>query len=189
MPLLALVVVLLIPFAVIALMPLILIQRFRLGRARRLARPWIANVNVIAMSLSVAFFLVTAALTSVWAAGALTAALAGLSLGCVLGMIGLRLSRWEPGPRTLYYTPNQWLVLAMTLTVAARVLYGFWRSWMWWAGNSSAESLLAAFGIAGSLGAAAVVLGYYLVYSIGVRRRIRLHARSTHPRASAIPAR
>ena len=42
--------VLLLPLAVVALMPLILLQRYRAGSARRLARPWIASLNLVLMS-------------------------------------------------------------------------------------------------------------------------------------------
>ena len=173
MPLVALVLVLLIPLAVIALMPLVLIQRFRHGRARRLVRPWAATLNVVAMLFSVAFFLTVAAVTNLWADRAFASALIGLALGGALGVIGLRLSRWESGPRSLHYTPNQWLVLAITLTVATRVVYGMWRGWAWWAESGRTQSLTDALGVAGTLGAGAIVLGYYLAYSIGVRRRIR----------------
>jgi len=35
--------------------------------------------------------------------------------------------------------------------------------------------LVASFGVAGSLAAGAVVLGYYLSYWLGIRRRLRRH--------------
>ena len=38
------------------------------------------------------------------------------------------------------------------------------------------ESWFVAAGVAGSMAAGAVVLGYYLTYWIGVRRRYRRHA-------------
>jgi hypothetical protein len=57
--------------------------------------------------------------------------------------------------------------------VTARVLYGFWRSWHAW--SEGLHSWTAAFGVAGSMGAGAVVLGYYLAYWIGVRRRLKRH--------------
>jgi hypothetical protein len=96
-----------------------------------------------------------------------------VAIGAALGFIGVRLTRWESGLRSLHYTPNQWLVLAITLIVAARVVYGMWRGWTWWGTGGNAGSFADAFGIAGTLGAGAVVLGYYLAYSVGVRRRIR----------------
>jgi hypothetical protein len=48
-----------------------------------------------------------------------------------------------------------------------------WRGWMWWADSGSTQSFTDAFGVAGTLAAAAIVLGYYLAYGVGVRRRIR----------------
>jgi hypothetical protein len=170
-PLLALA-LLLLPLMAIALMPLMLIQRYRAGTARRLARPWVATLNVAAMIFSVSFFLVASAVTTAWIPNAFSSALLGLALGCVLGVIGLWLSRWEATPRALHYTPNRWLVLAITLVVTARVLYGFWRGWASLRSGADETSLVAAFGVAGSLAAGATVLGYYLAYGIGVRRRI-----------------
>ena len=127
MPLLLL--VLLLPVIVIALMPVILLQRYRLGTTRRLARPWAANLTLGAMVFSAAFFLVTAALTTVWVAGVFRFAVYGLMVGSGLGVLGIWLTRWEPAARTLHYTPNRWLVLIVTLLVSARVVYGMWRSW------------------------------------------------------------
>jgi hypothetical protein len=164
---------LLVPVVVIALMPLILLQRYRAGTARRLARPWVATLQVVAVVVSAAFFLVTAAITSIWVPAALRSAGAGLAGGIVLGLAGLLLTRWEATPRSLHYTPNRWLVLVVTMVVSARVLYGFWRGWMTVQSAAGAGSFIDGFGIAGSLGAGATVLGYYLGYGIGLRLRIR----------------
>lgn len=172
MPLLALPLLLVLPLVVIALMPLILAQRYRAGSARRLARPWFATLNVALMTLSTAVFLVAAAVTNVWVAKALVSALAGLGLGVVLGVLGLALTRWEDTPRTLHYTPNRWLVLAITLIVAARVVYGLWRGWLSIEAAPGAPGFVAAFGVAGSLGAGATVIGYYLAFGVGLRWRI-----------------
>ena len=153
-------------------MPLMLIQRYRVGTARRLARPWVATFNVFAMTFSSLFFLFASAVTTAWVPNAFTSALAGMAVGGVLGVIGLWTSRWESTPRALHYTPNRWLVLAVTLVVTARVLYGFWRGWMAFQSAADQTSFIAAFGVAGSLAAGATVLGYYLVYAIGLRLRI-----------------
>ena len=48
---------LLVPLIVIALMPVMLIQRYRAGKARRLARPWVATLNLAVMAFSAVFFL------------------------------------------------------------------------------------------------------------------------------------
>lgn len=179
MPLLLLFIPFLLVLAVLVLMPLSLIQRYRMGTARRTARGWLATANVVAMSLSAVLFMAAAAFSSIWIANAFAYALLGLIGGCVLGVVGLWLSRWEPGVGSLHYTPNRYLVLAMTLVVTARVMYGFWRAWHTWRLAPTDTSWLASAGVAGSLAAGAVVLGYYLTYWTGVRRRVhRHHARA-----------
>ena len=64
MPLLGLALVLILPFAVLALMPLSLFLRYRASTARRMARGWVAALNVIAFVLSATLFLAAAALTN-----------------------------------------------------------------------------------------------------------------------------
>ena len=165
--------ILLLPVLVIAFMPVILIQRYRVGTARRLARPWVASLGAVAMVFSGVLFLVAAAVTTHWVPGALRFATAGIGGGCGLGVIGLGLTRWEPTPRSLHYTPNRWLVLAITLLVTARVLYGLWRTWSVAYVSVSDASFVTAFGVRETLAAGGIVLGYYLAYSAGLRWQIR----------------
>jgi hypothetical protein len=171
-PFLVLALLVLMPLAVIVMMPFVLVGRYRAGRARRLARPWLATLNVIATLFSATFFLTVAAVTNLWVPRAFAWAVLGLAAGCGLGVIGLLLSRWEAAPGSLHYTPNRWLVLVITFIVAARVVYGIWRGWNAWGSPGGESSFLTAFGIAGSLAAAATVIGYYAAYSIGLRRRV-----------------
>ena len=125
----------------------------------------------IAIGISTIIFLVAAALTNLWIADTFSYSLAGLAIGCALGGLGLALTRWEITSQSFHYTPNRWLVLLVTLLVTARVLYGFWRSWHAW--SAGLHSWSAAFGVPSSMAAGAVVLGYYLAYWLGVRRRVR----------------
>jgi len=166
----------LVVLALVALIPLALVQRYRMGTARQRAKGWLAVINIVGFALSAAMFLVTAALTSIWVPGALTYTAGGLGIGCVLGMAGLWLTRWEQTPGGLYYTPNRWLVLGITLVVTGRVMLGFWRAWHTWHAGLDDASWFAAAGVAESMAAGAVVLGYYFAYWIGVRSRIRRHA-------------
>jgi len=171
MPLLLLVAVL--PLVLIVLMPLILIQRYRVGIARRKARRSMATLNVLLMAFSAIFFLAGAAVTTVWVPNALTGAAAGIAAGAGLGLLGLTLTRWEPTTAAFHYTPNRLLVLVVTCIVSARVLYGLWRSWMVAAGGVYGAPMVLAFGIPESLAAGGTVIGYYFAYGLGVRRRIR----------------
>lgn len=163
--------------APIVLMPLSLVFRYRAGTARRQARSWVATLNLAALAISTSLFLMGAGLTSIWVPHAFTYSLLGLLGGIALGIIGLWVSRWERAPGSLHYTPNRWLVLGVTFVVTARLLYGFWRGWDTWRQTGGETSWVAAFGVAGSMAAGAVVLGYYLSYWMGVRRRLRAHTR------------
>lgn len=163
----------LVVLALIALIPISLIQRYRVGTSRQRARGWLTALNLGGISLSVLLFLTGAIFTSIWVPDAFTYTVAGLAAGSLLGIVGLWLTRWEPGIGSLHYTANRWLVLGLTLVVTARVLYGFWRGWASWRAGVDGESWFVAAGVAGSMAAGAVVLGYYLVFWIGVRKRLR----------------
>ena len=171
MPLL--IVPVLVVLALIALIPISIVQRYRVGTSRQRARGWIAALNLAGLSLSAVLFLVSGVFTNLWVPDALRYTIGGLAAGCLLGLAGLWLTRWEPSIGALHYTPNRLLVLSITLVVAARVFYGFWRGWESWRAGVSGESWFVAAGVASSMAAGAVVIGYYLTYWIGVRRRLK----------------
>ena len=177
MPLIALALVLLIPIAFVLATPLMIVQRFRMGTARRPGRGWIAALNFFGVLFSVSVFIFAAAITNFWVPQAFAFSALGLLAGAMLGLVGLTLTRWERTPGTLHYTPNRWLVLLITLAIAARLLYGFARAWNAWQADTGDRSWLAESGLAGSMGVGAAVLGYYAIYFAGVWWRIRRHRR------------
>jgi hypothetical protein len=162
----------LVVLALIALVPISLVQRYRMGTSRQRARGWLASVNLAGLFVSAIFFLAGASFTTIWVPDAFRYSAAGLGAGCVLGVIGLALTRWEPARGTLHYTPNRWLVLGLTLVVVGRVLFGFWRGVPTWHAGIQGAAWFGAAGIAGSMAAGGMVLGYYLAYWFGVRRRL-----------------
>ena len=162
----------LIVLACVALVPFSIVQRFRSGTTRRRARRWVAAINLAGLTLSALLFAGGALLSTPWIPAAPAYALAGFGAGLVLGALGIVLTRWHSVPRgRLEYTPNRWLVLAVTSVVAARVLYGFWRSWYAWQIGLESMAWIAASGVVGSMAAGAVVLGYYLTFWAAVYRR------------------
>ena len=175
MPFILLAFVLLMPLAFVVLLPFSLLQRYRAGTARRVGRPWVAKVNFLVIGFSAMLFIFAAAITNIWVPNALLYSAAGLLGGGLLGLFGLRVTRWEPTAGALHYTPNRPLVLLITVAVTARIIYGFWRAWQAWENAASGGAWLANSGAAGSLAMGAVVLGYYFTYWIGVARRIRRH--------------
>lgn len=155
----------------IALMPVILVQRYRVGTRRQPARGWLLTLNFIGIAISSALFLVGAVFTNIWVPGALRYSLAGMAIGAVLGLAGLALTRWELSPQGLFFTPFRPLVFFVVFVVSARILYGFWRTWQTWRNVGASDDWLVVAGVPQSMAAGALVVGYYLVYWAGVRRR------------------
>lgn len=170
---------------IVIMLPLSIAMRFRASATRRRAWGWVVTLNFFAACISAALLLVTAGVSNAWIPDTFLYAAIGLGGGFVLGLVGLALSRWESTPRGLHYTPNRWLILLLTLVVTARILYSFWRAWQAFQTTPAGESWLAHSGAAGSMGAGAAVLGYYVVYWAGLRRRVRRHraAHELRPRA------
>jgi len=91
-------------------------------------------------------------------------------------LLGLAITRWEKRSEGLFYTPSRWLALLVILVIAARFAYGWWRATH--SGNSRSGDqywLVTASGTQLSLAVAAGLIGYYLVYSVGVRIHIARH--------------
>jgi multisubunit Na+/H+ antiporter MnhB subunit len=161
------------PVLVIALTPVLLIQRYRAGTTRRAARRWLLMLAVISTGISALFLLLSSAFTNIWVTDAFGDTALGLIGGCALGIVGLLITKWEPTARSLHYTPNRWMVLVITLLVAVRVLFGIYRAGVGVQSGMNGSQSADAFGVAESLGAAGFVLGYYLSYNTGVIWRIR----------------
>jgi len=169
---------LLLPLAVLALvalwlllLPISLWARYAAGRARRHAQPWVIRGNAWLLAISVPPFLLSAWLASRWMHAALVDALLGLLLGALFGIVGLWLTRFEHDAKGLVYTPNRWLVLAITTLIALRIAAGLW---MTWRHATSGAGVALADGIeAGAwTGVAGGFLGYALAYTWGLRARL-----------------
>jgi hypothetical protein len=167
----ALLVFVLLALAGVVLLSLVL--RYRAGTARRQARRWAASLNVWMTSFSAVFFLCFTFLLSFWVGSAFRFALIGMGVGGILGLFGLTLTRWESQSEALFYTPSRWLAFLIIFAIAARVLYGWWRT-THSGSNAPGDQhwLITASGTQFSLAVAAGLIGYYLVYSVGVRLRV-----------------
>ncbi len=172
MPLLLAALVVLLLVLPVVLLPLSIVQRYRVGTARRPARAWVATLNVVGFGVSGVIALAVATLTSIWVPRALTWVAVALVVGILLGVIGLLFSRWETQAGILYFTPNRLLVTALTTLVLLRLLYGLWRSWHAWSTWGGQDGWIASAGVAGSLAAGALLVGYGAGFWTGVRWRI-----------------
>lgn len=158
------------------LLPIALLQRYRRGKARRRAQGWVVRGNAVLLVISAIVFVLGAWIGTQWIVGALQYACIGLCVGVVIGVAGLWLSRFEPTENGLYYTPNRWLVLSLTTLVAARIGLGLWQMWQRWQSSPvMGWELLSDH--ASLFGVGAILLGYYLAYTWGLRSRIARFAR------------
>jgi hypothetical protein len=166
-------------FVLLALGGVVLLSlalRYRAGTARRQARRWVASLNVWMTSFSAVLFLCFTLLLSFWVGSAFRFALIGMGFGSIVGFLGLAMTRWESQSEGLFYTPSRWLALVIALAIAARFIYGWWHATH--SGGSVPDDrhwLITASGTQLSLAVAAGLIGYYLVYSIGVRLRLTRH--------------
>ena len=154
----------------VVLLPFGLWARFRNGTARRRAMGWAVRVNAWLLLVSVPLLLFSAWVTSQWYPAAVFETFVGLLLGVLAGITSLWLTRFEPDARGFHYTPNRWLVLALTALVAVRIVGGLLVGWQRIsAGHAAAAALLDAGGL---LAIAGVFLGYALAYAWGLRARL-----------------
>lgn len=153
------------------LLPLSLWMRYRTGKARRRAHPWMVKVNVATLSLSVALFIPSMALTSLWWPGAFSFAAGGLSVGVALGWAGLKAGRFEVAGKHLFYSHHPWIVLGLTLMVVTRLGLVAVEVWRHWHGRQALAAIpvvdhASLFAVAG------VLLGYHATFNWGLRRRL-----------------
>lgn len=153
------------------LLPVLLLQRYRLGRARQRAIGWVVGANAWLLLMSAVLLLAGAWLGQRWVASALPFAAAGLAAGILIGLLGVRLAAIESTAKGMFHTPNRWLVLMLTMAVAARIALGMWQAWLHLRAGGEAQGLLAEQGSLFALGA--LLLGYYLAYVWGLRRTLR----------------
>lgn len=145
-----------------------LVGRQRLSRIR----PWITLVVFPAVVLLLGLASHAHPERLGWLAG-------GLVLGALLGVFGLRKTRFEPTPAGLFYTPNAHLGIALSLVFVGRIAFRLVEVYAIEPGvphgmDDFARSplTLAVFGL---------LAGYYIAYAVGlVRWRFRiLRARRT----------
>ena len=171
MPLLLIPLLLLAVLALWALLlPIALVQRYRLGKRQRRAWPWGVRANAWALLVSAGVFVAGAWLSSWWIQGAVPHALGGLALGVALGIVGLWTTRFEHRGGALHYTPNAALVLLLAVVVALRIGLGLWQLAAHWHKDGQLPTLLADH--AGLFAAGGLLLGYALAYAWGLKRRL-----------------
>jgi xanthine/uracil permease len=168
------------PYLVAALIVWGLYRRMRrsFGRQRVTeGRMWVrvGILTVIAVMAAVG----TAAAHDLEVLGGLVA---GIACGAALGYVGLRHTKFEVTAEGRYYTPHTYMGLAVTALFVGRVIYRFLSVYD---GTLPAGAAARGFGAYQAnpftLAALGVLVGYYVLYYLGVLQRTRLASAPVTP--------
>lgn len=92
----------------------------------------------------------------------------GLGFGGLLGIFGLRKTRFEPTPQGLFYTPNAHLGIALSLLFVGRIAY---RLFEVYTAEPMAQHGMGDFARSPvTLAVFGLLAGYYISYAIGLVR-------------------
>jgi hypothetical protein len=108
-----------VPTLLVPLVGFRLYRRFRANFGRQTVQHTRMVVRLVILVLATALFLITASRSM----PALQAAGAGLVAGLLLGVLGLRLTRFESDTQGQHYTPNAYIGAAVTLLLVGRLVY------------------------------------------------------------------
>jgi len=107
---------------------------------------------------------------------------AGIACGAVLGYVGLRHTRFEVTSEGRFYTPHTYMGLAVTILFVGRLLYRYLSVY-----DGALPAGAGAGGIAAyqanpfTLAVFGVLVGYYVLYYLGVLQRTRVNPTSVSP--------
>lgn len=92
----------------------------------------------------------------------------GLVLGVALGLVGLRLTRFEGAPDGLYYVPSAHLGVALSMLLVARLAYRYVTAS---AAGSDAGAVPVTMHLTPlTLALVGTLIGYYVTYAMGLLR-------------------
>jgi hypothetical protein len=107
---------------------------------------------------------------------------AGIACGAVLGYVGLRHTRFEVTSEGRYYTPHTYMGLAVTALFVGRLIYRFLSVYDGTLpGGGAARGFGAYQANPFTLAVLGVLVGYYVLYYLGVLQRTRVSPTAVSP--------
>jgi hypothetical protein len=134
-------------------------------------RPWI---TIVLFTLLLGLLLFTSLAQPMNAA----ALLVGLACGTALGVLGIRLTKFEQTPEGLFYTPSAHLGIALSALLFGRVAYRMYQTYAIM-DQTAPTGLNSVTNSPLTLVIFATLAGYYVAYAIGLlrwRRRVTASA-------------
>lgn len=160
------------PYLLAALVVWVLYRRLRRSFGRQRVREGRMWVRVGILTVVAAF----AAIATAHNLTVLAALLAGIAGGAALGYVGLRYTRFEVTAEGRFYTPHAYIGIVVAALLMGRLLYRFLSVYDGTAPAAAAGRGFAA-GLQGSpltLAVFGALVGYYVLYYLGVMQRTRL---------------
>jgi hypothetical protein len=149
------------------LVPLIAFRVYRRMRAnfgRQPVQPTRKIVRLVILSLIAALFFMVA----MRSAPALEAAAGGLVAGVLVGVLGLRLTRFESDANGRYYTPNSYIGAAVTLLLVGRLVYRMVSMYSMPQMGPPQDPFVAMTQSPLTLAMVMLTVGYYVMFTAGV---------------------
>lgn len=101
-----------------------LYARFRRNFGRQRLKPTRLMIRICIYCL-ITLLLAYVSITVASHLNVLLGLVAGLVPGAILGLVGLRLTRFESTPQGRFYTPNAYMGVGLTILLAARIGYRY----------------------------------------------------------------
>jgi hypothetical protein len=160
------------------LLPLIgwrLYRRFKTNIGRQELRPTRMTVRIVILSLIGALFIWGTTLHPTSAA--LSATFGGLALGAAIGVVGLRLTKFDFSANASYYTPNTYIGASLTALLVARLIYRFFivGSAAQMSYQQGSDPFAAYTSSPLTLLILMLTVGYYVAYNAGLLLKARAH--------------
>jgi hypothetical protein len=135
-------------------------RRLRRNIGQQPLRPGRIITSIVIFSLiSVVFFVIYAQFPKI-----LLGLAGGLLLGAGLGLVGLRLTKFEATEQGHFYTPNTHIGIGLSVLLAGRIIYRMF----FFSTDNPAPNAPQAFQSPLTLFFFGLIAGYYLVYYIGL---------------------
>lgn len=153
-----------VPFLIGGLFAWTIYRRIRRNIGQQKLRPVRIIISLVILSLASALLI----LVSLQTAKLLLGIAGGLLVGALLGLAGLRLTRFDTTSEGHFYTPNTGIGVALSVLFLGRMLYRFWVLQ-----DSAAAGQPKAFQSALTCLVFGLIAGYYIVYYIGLFHHTR----------------
>jgi hypothetical protein len=161
------------PYLITALVVWAVYRRMRRSFGRQRVQDTRMWVRIGLLTLVAGIIVVTTA-RNVDVLGAMAA---GIACGAALGYVGLKYTKFEITPQGRFYTPHAYIGLVVTALFLGRLLYRFLGVYNGGAQAAGGQDLAAMYAHSPLLvGVFGVLVGYYVLYYLGVLQRTKLPA-------------